>query len=361
MSTWQAFRDGLLVPSRVALLSALLVCAAGFAALALLVTPVRFVRQHAYFADGTADTDVFLSAQTLELSRSRAAELGPSVVLIGGSSLMSSVSYQTLKERLASETTGARRCIPLWSLGQSVLDSLSVADAIPADLAGVAVFAVSMLEMARGLIDDPQRALTEDRVAFDSPTRDALLVAAGVEPEARTGNFFWDHRRFFLPRLRPLLANALVSGPVERRWDPWTGAQADDEKLQLVGRRIRRATAEGLGAHREECLAAYAASGRRLQAGGSLRVALLETPLAPVVVEEYIGADVLAEHRARMQAFAAQNGFEFWSLGDEAGLVSTDFKDHTHLSSGSARERFTGLLLERILAPAPAPEVGVPR
>jgi hypothetical protein len=351
VSLWQAFLGGLLRPSRLALSSSLLVCAAGFAGLALLITPERFVRHHGYFAEATSDSDVFLSAQALELARSRPAELGPSVVLIGGSSLMAAVSYQDLVERLARD---GRRCIPLWSLGQSVLDSLTVADAVPPGLDGVAVFAVSMLEMARGVIDDPERVLSEARLAFDSPTREGLLEAAGVEPERHTGVFFWDHRRFFLPRLRPLFWNALVSGPVERRWDPWTGAPTDDEKLRLVGRRVRRATDQGLMAHREECLAAYAAVGRRLREGGSLRVALLETPLSPTVVEEYLGAEVLAEHRERMRAFAAENGFEFWSLGDEAGLESGDFKDHTHLSSARARQRFTELLAERALAAAPA-------
>ena len=350
MSPWQAFLGGLLRPSRLALTSTLLVCAAGFAGLGLLITPERFVRHHGYFAEATSDSDVFLTAQALELARASPAELGPSVVLIGGSSLMAAVSYQDLVPRMGQEGS---RCIPLWSLGQSVLDSLTVADAVPAGLEGTVVFAASMLEMARGVIDDPERVLEEARLAFDSPTRDGLLLAAGVRPEARTGVFFWDHRRFFLPRLRPLLWNALVHGPIERRWDPWTGAQADEEKLRLVGRRVQRATGEGLMNHRAECLAAYAAVGRRLRAGGSLRVAVLETPLSPTVIEEYVGADVLAEHRERMHAFAAENGFEFWSLADEAGLVSSDFKDHTHLSSARARQRFTELLVERLLSPPP--------
>ena len=342
---WIDFREGLSRPSGPALALALAVPLAGFLACALAITPEAFVRLHPFFAAEPKDSDVFLSARALGLASESVSDQ-PSIVILGGSSLMSVVDPDRLEGAVEAATDAPARAVSLMNLGQSMLDTICLTDVVPAQLSGVIVVGTSLVEISRGLgapgPDDPPLG---SRFAFDSPTRDEHARSLGLEEPLRTGNFFWDHRSFFLPRLGALARNLLWRGPVEQKPRPWQELEGQQPlaERQVMGERLRRLAELGYPARSEESLRLLGERLDRLRARG-LRILLLEAPLAPLIVEEFLGRGFLEEHRRRMRSFAAERGFEYLDLAPDAGLTDADFFDHTHVFRAAAQQRFTDCL-----------------
>lgn len=352
----RAFAEGLVRPSGPALALSLGLCLAGFLACLLGVTPRSFVRLHPFFASERRDSDVFLSARAIELeSRETLERL--TIVLLGGSSLMSVVDPAQLEGSVTSATGLDLHTVSLMNLGQSLLDTASLTDVLPERLEGILVVGTSLVEICRSvnLSPGPEDPPVGSRFAFDSPTLEGHARKLGIEPPSSTGNYFWDHRRFFLPRMGSFLRNVLWRGPLQMNEHPWQTldeAQPLQERREM-GLRIQRLTELGYPAHSEDGLRLLGASLERVR---GIEVLLLETPLAPMIVDEFVGREFLEEHRSRMRTFASERGFEYVSLDQEAQLEDPDFYDHTHVFREQAQQRFTvalaRVLSERLLARA---------
>lgn len=342
----KTFLHSLTRPSGPSLLVSLGLCLAGLAACLFGITPASFVRLHPFFATERGDSDVFLSARALELA-GKDTLAAPTMIFLGDSSLMSVVDPARVAE-LVSASTGRRvDAVSLMNLGQTLLATAALTDVLPQHFDGVLVVGTSLIEICRNVNpeSDAEDPAVGVRFAFDSPTLAQHAARVGIELPAATGNYFWDHRRFFLPRIVAFLGNVVWRGPLRMNERPWqTLQQAKSlEERREIGVGIKRRTELGYPKYSEDGLRLLGGSLEQVHARG-IDILMVETPLAPLIVDEFVGREFLDEHRARMRSFASSRGFEYVNLDEEAQLEDADFYDHTHVFREQAQQRFTAAL-----------------
>lgn len=336
--------EGLRQPSWTALGLALACCALALLGLERWITVDLLVSDaRGYLASGDEDTHLWVSSRLYALRRE--PQDSPLVAVIGSSGIVEALTEEAeLQQLLCEEVGGPVRAADLSCFDQSILDTPLLMDRLPERFDGVVVVGVSPRLIGRGWAFE--RPFGE-RLAVRSPAVEELARGLGLVVEQETGNFFWDNRRFFLPRIPSMMANAL-RGPQRWRRHSYreSGVRMSEEVLQTQCHRVRYAM-KGYAKNRAQALELLGAVARDLKQRGHVHVVLLETPVRPSVIPVVYGDEVYREHQQSMQRFAAENGLEYWDLSQEAGLGDADFYDYTHLCVEDAQRRFTSALARR--------------
>lgn len=340
---WSGLGEGLRRPSWTAIGLALGCCALALVGLErwmnvdLLVSDAR-----GYLAIDDEDTHVWASGRLYELLRE--PQDTPLVAVIGSSGIVEAMTEEEELEGFLRELVGDRvRAADLSCFDQSILEAPLLMDRLPERFDGVVVVGVSPRLIGRGWRWERPFG---DRLAVRSAAVEELARGLGLVVEEQTGDFFWDNRRFFLPRIPSLLANALRGPRHWRRHLYRDSGRMGEDILEKQYYRVRLAMEHYLE-NRPAALELLGTVGRSLQERGRVRVVLLETPVRPSAIPVVYGDELYREHGECMQRFAAENGFEYWNLSQEAALGENDYYDYTHLCDEDAQRRFTKVLARR--------------
>ncbi|MBB5714321.1 hypothetical protein [Sphingomonas aerophila] len=199
----RSFLAGLLRPSALGLGTTLIVTLALFAALSQ-ITAEQVQRLAGWMGgDRTSQSiDVYLvTSRALGLAMSRTRE--PSLVLLGGST-----TRESFDERLASQLLGfgasGHRVTNLSGSGQTIIESVALADMLPPQFRGVVVLGVNPIRL--GKANDPESVL-HPRYGVSSPFMAEQARRLGVRPDPITGRFAIDQRAFLHRMWGDLTAN----------------------------------------------------------------------------------------------------------------------------------------------------------
>jgi hypothetical protein len=193
-----------------------------------------------------------------------------------------------------------------------------------------------------------QEGRLEYRLGFRSRILERESAAAGI-PLAPSFGYFWDGYRFFLPRLRYAYKNFKRGAPDEFPRPPQRegGRHAQEDAWQWFAGATDGLAQRWDGAARR-ALGPLAEVIEALPGRDRTTVVLLQGPVSERALRDVYGEELFARYRRDIEAYAAQYGYEYWSLADDAELTQADFYDWGHLNSAGARERFTAVLADRL-------------
>ncbi len=340
-----AFWQGLTRPSLASLALALLVPATLFGACALLLTPRRLgTGFHRRVALNRFDDPIFTAAEALALSHRQPAR--PLVVVFGASSSRNAILGEEPLARWTGQAAGREvKAYNLCSGGQLLWETAILADLLPERFEGVVPIGISpgrLWNYDPNILADWLRT---PRLAIGLDHADRLARQWGLEVPPRTGNYFWDYRKLFLPRIEPFLRNLpkrplihdtarLGRGRISRsKWDYKMGEPA--RLRRRYDRNARRA------------LEALAEIVRGLRGRGKVGVALIEEPIHPTYRKEGFGEEFWATYTADIRTFASEHDLPYWDLNLVGNYGDGDFFDTVHFDTAEAQRRWTRALAER--------------
>lgn len=341
----RAVWHGLITPSPPATGLMLAVAGSIWALLWFGVGPEQVAAHAPYLAEDAKDTYAFTTGRLARLDE--LCEPGaPTVVLTGASGLRYALApIWNLDRELALAVDGAR-VIDLMTDDQSVLETLAILALLPERFDGIVIVGLNPVRWSRPTaLPDPHFGFVY-RLGVRSPFLAGWQRARGDEPEP-AHSFFWDNRAFLLPRLAPLVRNALGQPPAEYVPPPENPNKVGEHRWAgFVGR--LDGIDERFAEYGPENLAQLARAGADLAARTAGELVLLEAPLSPRAAAAY-GPEFLAHWQRRIADFADEQGWPYWDLQAAAGLDEPDFFDWMHLRHEDARGRFRAALVERLV------------
>lgn len=352
-----AFLAGLREPSALALSLTLALGLLPYVALTFVVDEEFLASPSGrVFATGIRDASTNL---TIELLSARVAPAPhPQVYVFGASTTRNSVVMPALQSELAAALGAPVRVYGLASGLQRPVEALAMISALPPTARGVVVVGVGPPSLGydsdhlRSLVTSPRAG-----VRLDVIEDDARALGIAVPPRSR--NWFWDNRRYLLPRVPALLGN-LVHGMPEWVAMPQHGrgprdADVLDRLYRLVFARYRVDDAA-----RAESMRVLGRLADAVSARPRLRLVLLEDTLNPGyrARPEYVHA--VETFHAAVGPFAEARRIPFLRLQERARIGAEDFADTQHVGSRAAADRFTHELAVE-LAPLLREVAGAPR
>ncbi len=340
------FLAGLIEPTWISVLGAILVAAVLLLACVLYVTPAALAKSDVgYLLEDRRDDFAFISWRAF-----RIVESGPqpvAVTLLGASSMLHGITSDTDVAAVIRETSGME--LPVYDLtagGLSLWEMASLMDRVGERFNGVIV-----LGIGAELLATPVAELGElgrhPRLAFRTPAFDQELRRAGFPPGRHTGNYFIDNAQFFTARIGAI--RRLVTGPVRyARHTDWRQS-LDEATWRFQVDRVSAWIHDGYPDNAAPNFAVLHRLIERARQRGHVRVALLVTPINPRALGE-IGRDVDERFMSDARKFAAAEGAALWRLDDEAALREREFDDWCHLGDNDGRARYTRELARHIAA-----------
>jgi hypothetical protein len=345
---WAALASGLLKPSLVAAIIALVSCGGAIIAADLLITEDSMMGPDAaVYAQDPLDDYCYATSDALRFLRH--PPTGDHVALIGTAAMREALETdQQIAGRIERGYGKAIPVIDFMSGGQSGIEMAALADSLGRDYQGVVVLGISFSRLAADS-SELGTLVREPRLAFISPAGDAEIRAAGFEPPHRTGNYLIDNYKFFVARYRSILWH-LISGtrPLHDS-RTYLGRPPADEKQWASDSAILKARIAHYEERADNNLGAMDRLIRMFPDRNKVRIVLLEIPLNPRAAADIVGQSFVDAHRARMQAFAQREGVLYWDLNETAGLTTDDFQDWAHINRASAKDRWTGQLVDRLI------------
>ena len=340
---WGEFLLGLRENSPVSSLMFLLVCTGWFTGAIALGTPsaLRKGSVDDWTLDARDETGR-LSAWIARMPTSQSGE--QSVVLLGASDFRElSRDEDTLARMLQGQVQHPIKVFPLFCDALSMEMRLMVVEAI-AEHQGVILVGINQRQMYRPVARARQLVGNlASRMAMEAPESERWLRELGFPIPRRTGLFAFDHRDFFLPRLRHLAA-------------PSKAAAAFDPQVSRPGKVIDRAwilrllSPEDSSAF-ERNVEMLRRMAELVRLRGRSELILVQIPgvhdVAPWASDpQFMAGSAAFEHKMRETAQAL--GISWISFHKECGLEASHFADPWHVTNAEAEERFSRELISRI-------------
>jgi len=342
-----SFTAGVCQPSLTAVTIALLVCLTGIGAACLLITERSLTGERvAWYALDPLDDYAFATGTALALRQQPPP--APAVALIGTAAMREAlIPDDQLAVRLGQRAGAPVTVIDFMSGGQSGIEMAALAESLGPQFEGVVVLGISLSRLAA---DSAELAglVREPRLAFASAAGDAEIRAAGFTPPWHTGLYAIDNYKFFVARARAMLAHALGGALPVHASRTYLDRTPADAKQWESDTRTLRARLSHYAERADGNLTALERVLKLFPDRRRVRIVLLEIPLNPHAVSTIIGYDLVESHRARLRAFAARQGVEYWDLNPVALLTPADFQDWAHVNRAEARERWSTVLLDRL-------------
>lgn len=337
----RCFLEGLVKPSLISVVTALVVTAS----IGLLLLGVSQL-QVASFLDkigASNQADAYLiSSRAIKLASVRPTPSG--LILLGASTTRESFDEDIARNLLSDHPRVS--IIDLTASGETIVEAVGLADAIPDDFRGIVIFGVNCIRMSR----TPERAnFTNPRFGNYSATLKDEAVRLGLPIEPDTGFYAVDQRAFLLRLwgdLREKPKWLLRVGRKPKRHLYRNKQRSEAELVKGMGPASAKVLTRAATAYRTN----FDIIGRmikRLEKNG-VKVVLLESPINPRFVAEALGTDQYRDYLALMRSFANSSGATFLDLNAEAELQPSDFYDHGHLRAAAATDRFTRLLIGHV-------------
>lgn len=354
------FLDGLRRPSLTSVIISILTGAVtvGCASLLTPAAVVQIIRWHQQYVFGFSSDVYTATADALALAASDSSDRA--VVLLGASTTRESVHDEDLAAMLR-DVHGTRTIVHnLTSSEQHVIETVALADAIPANVTGTIIIGVNPVRI--GQREDIATMITSPRIGVTSAAFDEELRQWGAVPPERTGLYAWDNRRFLLalwswiaPTLPKLAAKWAIGRltPTKPKRHLYIGRPANTEAWLHKNFQEVAASVAAYDAVADQSLATLRRLAHRLR-DRRHKVVLLEAPINPKFVRESLGLDFYTKHLHRMRSFAAAYGITYLNLHELVPLGSDAFYDWAHLRSRSAQKAYTAAVAVQIASFAQA-------
>lgn len=331
----QELSNGLFRPSMVTVSTALIVCFLPILCCLIFINEDFFISDyHLYFAADDYDFPTFVSSEALQMSKSKNKS---KFVIAGASSTRVSVRKEKLAELMGSSTPVFKLCTGR----QSFWETAKILDLIPDGSEGYVVIGVGPSRFARpqeDLLKIPKRP----RFAFNTDAFDMELKLNGIEAATRFGNFFLDNQKFFIVRLKFFFRNILFGPPSPKL--KYLGQDRADKDIQVdISKKVsaRFEVYDQNFPYNKQVLERIIL---RLKDKTKMNIILLEHPIDPHFVNNYMGADFYSDHKKRARALAKEHDITYWNITDMIGVSKNDFYDWTHFRSIELANKYTETL-----------------
>lgn len=340
---WQAATR----PSVPAAAGMLLVLVLSFVVPAMTLSPAWLASvPTGYFLESEIDNHGLITWTALRIQQGevQAKTAAADVALIGGSTILHALpTDEELQDLFERRVPGAGRIYNLCGGALKFPDYIALIDNLKEHVTGAIVLNVSMRHLML-TADEWENRRESPFIGLSSDFLDAESRRLGIEPAARSGNYFIDHHKFLATRLLPAFEH-FFRGPIEPTRYINLGPQ--QSALRLFEWRQERFADLREKIYVEEHgrnLEVLARMIATIREGRPTQVVLLESPLNP----RYERKLDLTHYLETMREFAAEHGVAYWDLSEDARLKPRDFEDYGHVYSEAARGRFAGRLMERL-------------
>lgn len=346
-TAFRAFLRGLREPSLTSLVIAFVLAAALLAVPTFAIDEAFMMSPPArIFAVESADSPVYMTATLLGLRRGLPAE--PQIYLFGSSNERAAIDPAQLAEEIRAATGRSVRVVPLASRGQRPVEALAMLGDLSPDARGVVVAGLgvpSLMHSKKTL----QSLVNAPRLALRLPVLEDEAARAGIPLPARCDNYFWDNRRFFLPRVPGALQRAIEGAP-EYVPMPYLG-RGPPARAALEGKfphKWREFGGDaGLAATRDASVEVLDRLADAVAARPSMRLVFIEDTVHPWYRRYPKFVDAMETARAAFREVSARHHVPFLQLQDRVGVGEDDFADTVHLRSPDAVAHMThGLAVE---------------
>ena len=301
------------------------------------------------FATNRYDSDAFV---TSELERLKDIPTEKPLLAISGASVTYS-SFGTEEEiaRDYKARFGTDVDVALLSSGRMPLtSSIMILDHLPKNRPVIAVLGVgpSRFTMPSEEVTEP---FTTTRFGTSSPAELELRKELGVPAQRETGFLVVDHGGFYIVRLwaffRNVLRLAITGHGVIRDDERYIGLTASDRFKELRANAVvERFDHSDKARVLNEGLLEKAIS--LAKSRPNMQLYIVEHPINPSFVSEYLGEDRYARHLARMKALTARNDVPYWTIGKDLDLGESNFYDWAHISSEEAQGKLRRSLIDHL-------------
>jgi hypothetical protein len=340
--------SGLLQPSAGSIVGAVLVALAELVLCCVVIRP-RLIAAHGphWIEETTEDDFAKLTWKCLRFQRIYTGK--PAVVVLGSSTVHRSFTKRFDTHALSAELSEAlgtpSEVVLLSANAETYEEGLVVVDQLPPTFRGAVIMMVADYkddERDRRMRQDT-RTRYEERIALDSPSRDAVQLAEGRPPRGRVGNYFLDHFLFFAAR-RSIGTRIFPLSPSTR---PLAPAIRDVARMDV--RDHWRYKGTGVRGY-APLVSRYRGVAEKfvqvLKDRGVVPI-FLEAPRNPVLTRGH--EDRYAHYEEAMREFADESGATYWNFNGELDLHPDEFQDRIHLGSTAARRRFEQALLAHVV------------
>lgn len=332
------FWQGATRSSPTALVIALSLTGAAFAALCLVVTSELMIGpNYRYFMSSGFDTHTRATSRALAIRDSQT----PAVVVFGDS--ITNMCFKS-NEHPADHVAGTSREMPvvynLATDNQTAWEMAALADRLPMRFDGVLVLGASRMLLSHD-VALLSRIASHPRLGFTSEVLDTEARLAGFDVPYRTRIFFLDNLGFFLARRFAIPRNLLRGPPPDGDPlnAPWVAHVYREEfwqqEIAALPEEIKQ-----YDANKHLNFAVLKRLITQIRERGDISFVLLEPPINPRWYGEATSATFFRRYREDLRQFAAEQGVSFLSVSEEAALLAADFVDYEgHIGTPSARER----------------------
>lgn len=339
--SFSAFTAGLIKPSLTAIMTA--VVAFVFSGLWFLQSAEDLVAGYPQLlASGPGDDYAFITAAALNVADTKPSRRG--VAVLGASCLRAATDEVKIESELQNADI-SERVFNLTTRGQSLWESIAIADYIVPGFGGVLLIDTNPLRFARGL-STLETIMRNQRVGFRSPILVELALDANIPATPATGYYAWDNRIYLRARLNKVFKNLLL-GPVEHEHSRLSET-IDKEKRNWVIERIT----EDIKSYDEDVevlLDALSKLSTALSRSDSATIILIEPPINPNFIDTVIGRDFYARHMNRIRQYARSTNIQFWEMNEELAFGKSNFADWCHLNNTHSRDEYSQLLTDNLI------------
>ena len=302
-----------------------------------------------YFSADPKDDYLYITSRVLE--RRRSEPDGPAVVLLGGSSVGSSLTGPDDLGRRVALRTGFEPTVYDYCAGNlTTWEMAGLLAEFGSDFDGVVLIGLSPYTLADGLDRSVMgreylsQLVRHPRVGFTSEVFDEEARLAGLEVPRRTGIYAVDNFDFFVSRRSVLIAN-LRDGMEEFERRPYVGREP-------FGRPYWRVVEDAFtileASYRDRVAEHLEIVSRMRERMPRASFAILVPPLHPRQMRNPTTRAFLHSYREDLERFAETWGMALIDVSARAELRDSDFLDPGHLRLPSAQERATEVLADGV-------------
>lgn len=349
----EAYIAGLIVPSALSVSTLAIVC--GILVFASLIyLPVFMSKPEARFFANAGDDNFYVTAELFNLENS-VADDRPVFAIVGGSVTQSSFGGTRMVAKDLEAKFGQTFDVRLMTSGrQNILDHLLVFEHMPQDRPVLAVLGIGP---SRFTWQDRQyvKSYETNRFGKSSPTYLAKLREANPDMAEPTGFVQIDHLQFYTTRIDRLGINVIkrFTGAVpHRNENEYIDRQMDEEEYhshssRVVGRFEGADTAIAKNHSRLAELLDF------VKARGNIQLVVMEHPIRPEFVTDFLGEDRYAQHLQDMRRIMANADIPYFTPGLDLRLTTESFFDWAHIRSRGTQDKLRSALLDQFQEVSP--------
>ena len=341
-----SFLKGLTQPSLLSVFMMLITCAICFG-MVVLFPSVIFTKPVSHLFVDPKDHYYYVTANLIDLKR-ETSDGRPMFVIAGASVTQSSFGGTGKVSAALKGKFGQSFDVRLMTTGrQNLVEHFMIFESVPQDRPVFAVLGVGPSRFTWGN-DEYLSTYANQRFGVSSPAYLAQLARLDPDFEPPSGSPLVQHTNFYVARTEDVLirfARAVLGKASGRNQNQYIGGPVSDEAYRELATRV----AERF--HGAEDRIAFNHSLFRdllafIRSRGNIELVVMEHPIRPGFVSDFLGEEVYARHLADMKRITSEAGVSYLVANDETELSVDDFFDWAHIRTKSAQDQLRAAILE---------------